>query len=377
MKTIGNPRRLAVDVCVVFTLAAVVWFFWLREPRTEDLQGVKSVHLSMRYLWDPASPELHEWQVLGNPQDILLGPHGDLFISDGDQAKVLRCTSRGEFIEIIGRRGAGPGEFEECWDLGYCSSDSTLWVVDRSTVRGSVSRFKLTPSSSQYIDRFTARNTWLQTRPNLVVQDAHSFWVHDRSSRVDMRILHINDDGEVISSFGELYKPPEATTERERWMISAYSLGFPELAGQDTLIFIYMSRPVMELWSISGQLLHQVEFDLPEVRSITRHVEQQRREMQNPEVTPVYFQTAVWHPESAALYVMTSDVASNRQVIYGVDAKDLRILTRYLVDIEFGENFLACLAVESTPAGLRFFSIDVLQAGVVVLEPVEQSAYGL
>jgi hypothetical protein len=358
MRVAGNPKRIVADLCVVLVVAATGWYVWLREPRTESLKGVESVELSLRYLWDPGSLQLQEWQVLGSPWDILLGPYGELFISDVYQAKVLRCATNGEFIEVIGGQGGGPGEFRECWDLGYCSSDSTLWVVDR----GSISRFKLQRSSSQYIDRFVVPNARLHAYPNLVVQDAHTFWLHDRSRSTDKRILRINDEGEVITSFGEKHLGSVAN-----------SWGFPELLGQDMLVFVYMSRHIMELWNTSGELLGQKEFDLPEIRSITQRVEQLRKESQNPmtEVVPAYFRTAIWHSPSSAVYVMTVDFARNQPVIYAVDPQGFQILGRYPIVLDFEEHILNGLAVDETSTGVRFFSIDGSSGGVVVLEPAQ------
>ncbi|MFC1529249.1 hypothetical protein ACFL6R_00860 [Gemmatimonadota bacterium] len=368
MKIAGSSRRVIVDICLLLILATVAWFIWIREPKTKDMQGVETVELSVRYLWDPESPEIQDWQVLGDPTDILLGPWNDLFISDGDQAQVLRCTTEGELIEVIGRKGAGPGEFRECWDLGYSSSDTTLWIVDRSTVRGHIARFKISPVSSLFHDQFIAPNTWLQTTPNLVVENTHSFWVHDRSRRAEKRILQINDSGEITSSFGDPYVPSDATTERDRWMISAYSEGVPELIAPDRIFYVYSARPVMELWTDSGRLLREREFDLPEIRSISQSINQIRREMQNQDVTPNYFQTATWHPESAAVYVMTADAIRNRQVIYAVDPTDFGILRRYIIQNEIEEEFLIGLAVDGSSTQLRFFCISVFSAGIVALE---------
>ena len=320
----------------------------------------------MRYLWDPTSSHLQDWQVLGDPTDILLGPYNDLFISDGDQAKVLRCTTDGELIEVIGRSGEGPGEFRECWDLGYCPADTMLWIVDRSNVIGHISSVKLQSSSSLFYDRCTAPNIWLKTTPNLVVENPHAFWVHDRSNRADDRILKINDSGEIILSFGDPYNQPDATTDN-----SASSVGFPELIDNNKIFYVYSSLPVMELWTDSGELLKQKEFDLPEIRSITKQVQKIRRQMQNQDIRPTYFQSTIWHPESSAVYVMTMDAIRNRQIIYAVNPIDFKILQRYIIQSDLEEHFVKGLAVDSSSTQLRFFGISAYTAGIVVLEAIE------
>jgi hypothetical protein len=95
--------RLLADLVLLSLILIAAWRIWIYESPVPDLKNVPSIELSGRYLWDPESPDLRDWQVLGNPTDLILGPADDLFISDGDEAKVLRCRIDGRYVEQVRR----------------------------------------------------------------------------------------------------------------------------------------------------------------------------------------------------------------------------------------------------------------------------------
>jgi hypothetical protein len=375
--TTRGRNRLLLGILLLAVIPIAGWRIRDCEPPATDLKEVATVELVWRYLWDPESPDLLEWQVLGDPLDLILGPAGDLFISDGDKAKVLRCRTDGRYIETIGRKGEGPGEFNECWDLAYLPTDSTLWVIDRSTVHGSISRFRVSPERTQFLNRFIAPNTWMQTAPNLVVEDPHNFWVHDRSRRAELRILRIGDDGEINRSFGETEPLPDIAGEQSASAIRGYNEGTPELIAGNRLIYVFQSRPVMELWSRSGNRLLQKEFDLPEIRSLKRDVERTRREMGRQDVYPVFFRNAIWHAPSHALYVSTAHGEKNQMVIYGMAPEDLSVRYRYSLPNEGADElFLDRLAIARGGLDPCFYMIDRGSFGIVVLEAASKNRVG-
>jgi DNA-binding beta-propeller fold protein YncE len=69
------------------------------------------------------------------PTDVAFSSGGDIFVSDGyGNARILKFSSKGEMIQIIGQRGRNPGEFDTPHSMCLDSKD-TLYVSDRSNSR--------------------------------------------------------------------------------------------------------------------------------------------------------------------------------------------------------------------------------------------------
>lgn len=88
-----------------------------------------------------ASPPLEVWTLservrLGNEEPATMltfvvdvfSPGPDLFVVEGQPARVLQYTRDGSFVRSIGRPGPGPGEFRLPWAAGRLQD--SLWVAD-------------------------------------------------------------------------------------------------------------------------------------------------------------------------------------------------------------------------------------------------------
>jgi hypothetical protein len=71
------------------------------------------------------------------PNDVITNANGDIFISEGHNAGtgiIFKFDKTGKFIKIIGKAGAGPGEFSIPHALAF-DSRGRLFVADRGNVR--------------------------------------------------------------------------------------------------------------------------------------------------------------------------------------------------------------------------------------------------
>lgn len=74
------------------------------------------------------------------PNDVLIAPNGDIYVADGHSsreganARILKFTKDGTLIATWGRRGTGPGEFDQPHALAM-DSQGRLFVGDRSNNR--------------------------------------------------------------------------------------------------------------------------------------------------------------------------------------------------------------------------------------------------
>ena len=74
------------------------------------------------------------------PNDVLVAPNGDIFVSEGhastegSNARVLKFDKNGKFIKSWGKLGTGPGEFDQPHALAM-DSKGRLFVGDRGNNR--------------------------------------------------------------------------------------------------------------------------------------------------------------------------------------------------------------------------------------------------
>ncbi len=78
-----------------------------------------------------------EPEGLYQPNDVITAPNGDIFIAQGHGVpvdKILKFDKTGKFIKSFGKRGTGPGEFDQPHALAF-DSQGRLFVGDRNNNR--------------------------------------------------------------------------------------------------------------------------------------------------------------------------------------------------------------------------------------------------
>jgi DNA-binding beta-propeller fold protein YncE len=71
------------------------------------------------------------------PNDVIVAPNGDIFVSEGHGAgnnRILKFTKDGKLIKSWGKKGTGPGEFDQPHSLAF-DSKGRLYVADRNNNR--------------------------------------------------------------------------------------------------------------------------------------------------------------------------------------------------------------------------------------------------
>jgi sugar lactone lactonase YvrE len=118
------------------------------------------------------------------PNDVLVAPNGDIFVSEGHgggNARILKFTKDGKFITSFGKKGSGPGDMEQPHALAM-DSRGRLFVGDRSN-----NRIQIYDQDGKLLD------TWPQfSRPSGIYIDANdTIYVADSESESVSR----NHDG--------------------------------------------------------------------------------------------------------------------------------------------------------------------------------------
>jgi len=94
-----------------------------------------------------------EERAIPRIRQLYLNEQQEIFTGDYSTGTIVRFSSNGKYIEDIGNRGRGPGEFDFMGNC-YVDSENNLWVFDSGQLR--ISRFK--SPNYNYHDAFTIEN---------------------------------------------------------------------------------------------------------------------------------------------------------------------------------------------------------------------------
>jgi hypothetical protein len=158
---------------------------------------------------DGAPTEDH---ALTRVDDLAVGPEGEVYVLQRDEALVRVFDANGRFLRRIGGRGAGPGEFIRPEHLGWHGED--LWVSDpgggRTTLLDREGRYvdsrqvrqSLGPAVSIAGGQLLANGT-LVSRPMVAA-------ILISEGRLDeIPLIHVGADGEALDTLAGL---PTANT---------------------------------------------------------------------------------------------------------------------------------------------------------------------
>ena len=71
---------------------------------------------------------------LNDVRDIALGARGQIYVFDYQAQEIRLFDAGGKFVRLVGRKGAGPGEFTQPNGI-RTAPDGSLWVNDHSNAR--------------------------------------------------------------------------------------------------------------------------------------------------------------------------------------------------------------------------------------------------
>ena len=153
--------------------------------------------------------------TFNRPSDVAVAANGDIYVADGhggnSNARIVKFSKDGKFINTWGKKGSGPGEFDETHAIAI-DSTGRVFVGDRTN-----SRIEIFDADGKFLEE------WRQFgRPSGIFIDANdTLYVTDSTSdaklnpgfRQGIRIGSVKDGAvkAFIPALGPAEKPTSAT----------------------------------------------------------------------------------------------------------------------------------------------------------------------
>lgn len=122
------------------------------------------------------------------PNDVVTAPNGDIFVAEGhggDNARIVKFTRDGKYIAEFGRKGTGPGEFDQPHALAF-DSRGRLFVGDRSN-----NRIQILDQDGKFLEEWTQfsrpSGIYIDRNDIIYVADSESGSVGNARNRTDWK----------------------------------------------------------------------------------------------------------------------------------------------------------------------------------------------
>jgi DNA-binding beta-propeller fold protein YncE len=137
--------------------------------------------------------------ALNGPSDVVIGPNGDIFVSDGESTntRIVKYSKDGKLIKFWGTKGSGPGQLDVPHSI-VMDSKARLYVADRSN-----KRIEIFDQDGAYIDQMTNAGTPYGL---FMTKDDVLYVVDGSQGKDDLTIVNTRDRN-VMGHFGGLAGP--------------------------------------------------------------------------------------------------------------------------------------------------------------------------
>lgn len=363
MKPLKRLKLLFSFALLIFAQASS---FSQEQREFSDTREV--IELEYRHLWDSRSATIEDYQILGRQlRDFEWGDDGEIFIADMYQSRVVHISTSGQLLNIIGRQGDGPGEFQQPAGVSYNQQRKLLWVAELG-VGARISLFKRTPTGFEYQDRMLAPTLTLDGNSFPIAETEDTYWIQwlyrmrargrGLSRESARRVSLVNLNGEVVREFGDIWESPYGEMNWTSW-----NGGMLESVG-DRLVFIAIHPPIIEVWTKEGELVRSREFDGP----IFRLPKPERLSRFDVRTFSSFRATTSC---DGVLYVLKHHQRDPLYLIFAIDPATLNIIREYhLPYSEDDGSFISStdILVENYGDQIRVYGLDSINSSILIME---------
>lgn len=136
------------------------------------------------------------------PNDIVTDTNGDIYVAEGhggDNARIVVFDKSGTYLREFGRKGAGPGEFDQPHGLAF-DAEGRLFVADRSN-----NRIQIVDKQGAFIAEWhqfsRPSGIFIDAKGMIYVADSESGSVGNGRARTEKRGIRVGTvkDGSVMA----------------------------------------------------------------------------------------------------------------------------------------------------------------------------------
>ena len=194
---------------------------WKGSIEYED--GVKVIKNPEAPLYGEIKLELEEDLSIGKEddenymfyrvRDIALDSNDNIYIMDSGNSRIQKFDSKGQFLQTIGRKGQGPGEFERPRRLSIDSQDN-IYVEDREQIKihDCNGKFRKSISINGSVSEFA------------VDSEGNIFTNVRLFSREELKyrrmFIKVNPEGKVLTKFIEFPEPGFGLVKGEKGILT-------------------------------------------------------------------------------------------------------------------------------------------------------------
>lgn len=263
--------------------------------------------------------QLSDGSFIGKNVTHLVGTHGRVYLNDVQNSRLLVLNDDFAFQQAIGASGRGPGEFQYVGP--FVVSEDSLYAYDGGSRRIHVFTHEGIYERSIDVDGKHIRVS--------LVQDAQGY-LYFSNVAYKNPITKIDRSGSVVAQFGDSLGFTNMPFQNR-----VRSVRHLALLGDSALVSVGESRPVIEIFSLDGQILRRADLaGHPVFRDRIEYADRVFDEEGNPRKTvTVTYGIAVSGDE---LYIGViegepgDDLASNRVLVFDMQKmKSDRIVRMY------------------------------------------------
>jgi len=152
---IANLKKV---ILVLFFFPALLSCSSNKKPEENSIKRTPLVDFEVNLtIGSESQPDQYQ---LGDPIGILTDSLGNIYIADRATLKIKKFDTNGTFLDTIGRRGRGPGEFHDI-NTFELTPEGNFFIVDKGNIRYTI----ITPNGEEVLSKKIDISNW-QFYPN-------------------------------------------------------------------------------------------------------------------------------------------------------------------------------------------------------------------
>ena len=172
------------------------------------------------------------------PNDVVTASNGDIYVAEGhggENARIIVFDQSGKYLREFGKKGVGPGEFDQPHGLAFDSKERLL-VADRSN-----NRIQVLTRDGKFIEEFLQfsrpSGIYIDRNDIIYVADSESGSVGNGRTRTEKRGIRIGSikDGKVIALIPDTTENATNTSSAEGVAVDAAGNIYGAEVGQRAL----------------------------------------------------------------------------------------------------------------------------------------------